>query len=105
MVCYSFASSEPIIDGTHKNRSISYASRFSSLGRHFIGIELYDEYANIAEERCRQAHRVRSTYEAEHSLAFSTQALAVPLDDTMQDEVRHSWGMGVQSHASIVKGL
>ena len=73
------------------------------LGRHFIGIELYDEYANIAEERCRQAQDVRSAYEAEHPLTFGTEALTVPLDDGMQDEVSYemdSWSIEVQSHAA-----
>lgn len=36
------------------------------LGRRFLGIELYEEYAQIAEERCRQAHCLRSDYEAEN---------------------------------------
>jgi DNA modification methylase len=31
------------------------------LGRNFVGIELYDEYAQIAEDRCRQAYIGAST--------------------------------------------
>ena len=34
------------------------------LGRDFIGIELYDEYASIAEQRCREAAVLRSRYES-----------------------------------------
>jgi hypothetical protein len=34
------------------------------LGRHFIGIELYEENAQIAEERCHQAQLLRTEYEA-----------------------------------------
>jgi site-specific DNA-methyltransferase (adenine-specific) len=52
------------------------------LGRHFIGIELYDEYAEIAEERCRQAHRLRSVYEGESLSAVSGETL----NETMPDE-------------------
>jgi len=34
------------------------------LGRNFIGIELYDEYASIAEQRCREAAVLRARYES-----------------------------------------
>jgi hypothetical protein len=73
------------------------------LGRHFIGIELYENYANIAEERCRQAHQVRSIYEAENLSAQSAGTFTAPSDDTMQDEVScdfNSEGTAVQSHAA-----
>jgi SAM-dependent methyltransferase len=33
------------------------------LGRQFIGIELYPEYAAIAEERCSKASQIRADYE------------------------------------------
>jgi DNA modification methylase len=36
------------------------------LGRHFIGIELYESYAQIAGGRRHQAHRLRNDYEAEN---------------------------------------
>jgi DNA modification methylase len=36
------------------------------LGRDFVGIELYDEYATIAEQRCREAAVLRSRYESGH---------------------------------------
>jgi len=41
------------------------------LGRHFIGIELYPEYAQIAEERCREAAELRARYDngSEHGLS------------------------------------
>jgi len=53
------------------------------LGRNFVGIELYDEYAEIAEERCRLAHRI---YEAESSLAPSTETFTLPVNDLAPDE-------------------
>ena len=34
-------------------------------GRDFICIELYDEYASIAEQRCREAAALRSRYESD----------------------------------------
>jgi len=34
------------------------------LGRGFVGIELYDEYASIAEQRCREAAALRARYES-----------------------------------------
>ena len=42
------------------------------LGRHFIGIELYEENAQIAEDRCRHAYDLRSEYEAENPMKAST---------------------------------
>jgi DNA modification methylase len=36
------------------------------LGRNFIGIDLYENYAQIAEERCRRAQALRSAYEVRH---------------------------------------
>ena len=56
------------------------------LGRNFIGIELYENYAEIAEERCRKAHALRSEYEAENPMTPITAAFAEPLDDTLSDE-------------------
>jgi site-specific DNA-methyltransferase (adenine-specific) len=56
------------------------------LGRHFIGVELYDNYAQIAEERCRKAHALRSKYEAENPMTPSTAAFAEPLDNARLDE-------------------
>ena len=70
------------------------------LGRHFIGIELYDEYAEIAEERCRQAYRLRSTFEAENLSAVSGETL----NETMPDEPScgpDSENTGIQSHAEL----
>jgi hypothetical protein len=57
------------------------------LGRHFIGIELYDNYAEIAEERCRKAHALRSAYEADNPMTPSTPTSAEALNDTLSDEV------------------
>lgn len=57
------------------------------LGRNFIGIELYGDYAQIAEGRCRQAHALRSKYEAEKPMTPSTADFAEPLNDTLSDEV------------------
>jgi hypothetical protein len=58
------------------------------LGRHFMGIELYDGYADIAEDRCRQAHALRTKYEAENPLKASTASFDVALNDPMPDEVQ-----------------
>ena len=52
-------------------------------GRNFIGIELYPEYAQIAEERCRQAHALRSLYEAENQMTPSTPTSAEALNGTL----------------------
>lgn len=43
------------------------------LGRNFVGIELYENYAQIAEERCRKAHRI---YEAANPMTPSACPLA-----------------------------
>ena len=56
------------------------------LGRNFVGIELYENYAQIAEERCRQAHALRSTYEAENPMTPST-TTPTEAHDTVSDEV------------------
>lgn len=58
------------------------------LGRHFIGIELYDGYADIAEDRCRQAHFLRSEYELRNPIKASTPSFDEALNDTMPDEVQ-----------------
>jgi hypothetical protein len=58
------------------------------LGRHFIGLELYDEYAKIAEDRCRQAHRLRSDFEAENQMTPSTVTFEEGLLDTLPGEAR-----------------
>jgi len=55
------------------------------LGRNFVGLELYDEYAEIAEERCRQAHVLRGRYE-EDLLVSGLGSLAAPADETTPDE-------------------
>jgi tRNA/tmRNA/rRNA uracil-C5-methylase (TrmA/RlmC/RlmD family) len=60
------------------------------LGRHFIGIELYEENAQIAEERCRQAHLLRTEYEAKNPMKESTASFDEALNDTMSDEVDYS---------------
>jgi hypothetical protein len=57
------------------------------LGRNFIGIELYPEYAEIAEERCRRAHALRGDYEADNPMTPSTPTSAEALNDTLSDEV------------------
>jgi len=57
------------------------------LGRHFIGIELYDGYADIAEDRCRQAHLLRSEFEAKNPMTQSTATSDEALLDTLPDEV------------------
>jgi DNA modification methylase len=54
------------------------------LGCNFIGIELYDEYAEIAEKRCRQAHRI---YEAKKPMTPSTATFAPPMNDRVPDEM------------------
>jgi site-specific DNA-methyltransferase (adenine-specific) len=56
------------------------------LGRHFIGVELYDNYAEIAEERCRQAHSLRSTYEADNPMTPSTATFAESPDGSLLDD-------------------
>jgi DNA modification methylase len=61
------------------------------LGRHFIGLELYDEYAQIAEQRCRQAHRLRSDFETENPINASAPSYDQVLNDTMPHEVDCWW--------------
>jgi site-specific DNA-methyltransferase (adenine-specific) len=71
------------------------------LGRSFIGIELYDEYAEIAEERCREAQRI---YEAKNPMTPSTAAFVRPLKRWVSDEVNcnvDSWGTNVQSQPAL----
>jgi hypothetical protein len=58
------------------------------LGRHFIGIELYEENVQIAEDRCRQAYLLRSEYEARNPIKASTASFDEALNDTMPDEVQ-----------------
>jgi DNA methylase len=58
------------------------------LGRHFIGIELYENNVQIAEDRCRQAYDLRSEYEAENPMKASTASFDEALNDTMPDEVQ-----------------
>lgn len=58
------------------------------LGRHFIGIELYENHAQIAEDRCRQAHLLRSDYEAKSPMKASTASFDEALNDPMPDEVQ-----------------
>jgi site-specific DNA-methyltransferase (adenine-specific) len=58
------------------------------LGRHFIGIELYENHAEIAEDRCRQAHLLGSEYEARNPIKASIPSLEQALNDPMPDEVQ-----------------
>jgi hypothetical protein len=58
------------------------------LGRHFIGIELYENHAQIAADRCRQAHLLRSEHEAENPMTQRTPSFDEILNDTMPDEVQ-----------------
>lgn len=58
------------------------------LGRHFVGIELYENYAQIAEDRCRQAHLLRSEFEAKNPMKASTASFDEALNDEMPDEVQ-----------------
>jgi len=58
------------------------------LGRHFMGIELYEENAQIAEERCRQAHFLRSEDELRNPIKASTPSFDQAPNDTMPDEVQ-----------------
>jgi|ERR1035438_516384 hypothetical protein len=66
-----------------------------SLGRvrlEKFGIELYPEYAEIALERCRQAHALRREYESENPMTPSTpisaEALTAPLSDEVGGDVQ-----------------
>ena len=58
------------------------------LGRHFIGIELYENNVKIAEDRCRQAHLLRREYAARNPMKASTASFDEALNDTMPDEVQ-----------------
>jgi hypothetical protein len=58
------------------------------LGRHFIGIELYEENAQIAEDRCRQAYNLRTEYEAKKPMNAGTASFDEALNDMMPDEVQ-----------------
>jgi hypothetical protein len=60
------------------------------LGRHFVGIELYENNAQIAEDRYRQAHFLRSEFEAKNPIKASTPSFDQALNDTMPDEVDYS---------------
>jgi DNA modification methylase len=53
------------------------------LGRHFIGLELYDNYAQIAEERCRDAYLI---YE-ENKPTLSKVASIRSMNEWMPEEV------------------
>jgi site-specific DNA-methyltransferase (adenine-specific) len=57
------------------------------LGRNFIGIELYDEYADIAEERCRHAHLLRRQHEAQNPMMSSEDCIGGPVSEAMLGEV------------------
>ena len=67
------------------------------LGRHFIGIELYENNVQIGENRCRQAYLLRREYEARNPMKASTASFDEALNDTMPDEVirmrsgRYTW--------------
>jgi hypothetical protein len=60
------------------------------LGRDFIGIELYENNAQIAEDRCRQAHLLHGEYEARNPIEASTPSFDEALNDPMPDEVDYS---------------
>jgi DNA modification methylase len=71
------------------------------LGRNFVGIELYDDYAEIAEERCRLAQRI---YEARNPLTPSAATFAIPVNEPVPDEMScyvDSWGTSVQSQPAF----
>jgi site-specific DNA-methyltransferase (adenine-specific) len=61
------------------------------LGRNFIGIELYENHVQIAEDRCRQAHLLRREYEAKNPMKASTASFEEALNDPMPDEVQFSF--------------
>jgi len=69
------------------------------LGCHFIGIELYEENVQIAEDRCRQAYLLRSEFEAKHPMKASTASFDEALNDTMPDEVQ--FGLGFDFDAEV----
>jgi site-specific DNA-methyltransferase (adenine-specific) len=58
------------------------------LGRNFIGIELYENNVQIAEDRCRQAHLLRTEFEAKNPMKASTASFDEALNDPMPDEVQ-----------------
>jgi site-specific DNA-methyltransferase (adenine-specific) len=71
------------------------------LGRHFVGIELYSEYAEIAEERCRKAHRI---YEAKNARTPGAATVAPVVNHFVPEEVSGKvefWGIGVRSQPAF----
>jgi len=50
------------------------------------------ENAQIAEDRCRQAHLLRTEYEAENPIEASTPFFGEALNDPMPDEVDYNLG-------------
>jgi hypothetical protein len=50
--------------------------------------ELYENHAQIAEDRCRQAHLLRGEYEARNPIKASTASFDEALNDTMPDQVQ-----------------
>jgi DNA modification methylase len=60
------------------------------LRRDFIGIELYENYAQIAEDRCHQAHLLRSEFEAKTPMKASTSSFDQAMNDPMLDEPDYS---------------
>jgi hypothetical protein len=60
------------------------------LGRHFIGIELYENNVKIAEDRCRQALLLRSEFEAKNPTKATTACFDEALNDPMPDEPDYS---------------
>jgi hypothetical protein len=57
------------------------------LGRHFIGIELYEENAQVAEDRCRQANLLRREYEAKNPMTPTTADFDEGLLDVLPGEM------------------
>jgi hypothetical protein len=58
------------------------------LGRNFIGIELYEENAQISQERCYQAHLLRCEFKAKNPMKASTRSSDEALNDPIPDEVQ-----------------
>jgi DNA modification methylase len=58
------------------------------LGGNYVGIELYPDNAQIAEERCTQAPLLRSEFEAKNPIKASTPFFDEILNDPMPDEVQ-----------------
>jgi DNA modification methylase len=78
------------------------------LGRHFIGIELYENNVKIAEDRCRQAYNLRKEYEARNPVKASTPSFDQALNDPMPDEVQFEFDFfdaGVPWEAASDGGL